>query len=162
MKSKFTILYLAAFALISLNSCSDTDEPAPVPYLSQVQNTECLSSGSRASEVEAHVSTTFEMRISSRTAECLFRSLSYPCDFGMVNVDLFFKDGVMTIVEYPSSDLANCLCKVDASFKINDLPKGSFILKIYRGNSKGEYNKDYPMLTEVIEVKKGTYIFPYK
>ena len=163
MKLQLTIIFvIASFMLITLGSCSSTEDLASrYPYLSQLKNTECL--GSRAADIEADndVTPTFEIRISGKTAECFFKSLEYPCDFEKVNVKVFYENGTIKIVEYPSSDLADCICDVDATFKIEELPEDSFILKIFRANTKGEYNNNYPTLTETIKVKNGSYIFPY-
>ncbi len=157
MKSRNSI-YLATLMLITLSSCSGTEELVSKPYLSDLNHTGCLNTRSSLDFEEC----TFEMIISGNTADCFFKSLEYPCDFEKVNIDFSYNEDTLTVVEYPSSNAANCLCNVDASFRIEDLPKGNIILKIYSADTKGQYNKEKPVLTEMIEVKNGTVRFPYK
>lgn len=161
MKLRTDIMCAAAVALAALASCSSTEDLASrFPYLSQIENTECLNS--RAIDDDTNGGrTTFAMRISGTFAECCFKGLAYPCDFRNVNVEVSYHDGIMTIIEYPSSDMADCLCEVDASFVIEDFPADRFILKIYRGNTKGHYDKVNPILTQVVDPKKGYLKFPY-
>ncbi|MDE6231335.1 MAG: hypothetical protein K2M37_06915 [Muribaculaceae bacterium] len=163
MKPRFTVIFvIASFMLITLGACSSSEDLIPSsPHLSQLQNTGCLDSGFGDFETENDDFSTFEMKIEGKTAECFFNSLKYPCDFENVNVIVTYENETMTIIEYPSSDLADCICDVDVSFQIEDLPEGNFILKIFRANTNGEYNKDYPKLTETINVKDGSYNFPY-
>lgn len=163
MKMRLDLLYVAAVMLIAMNSCTSTEElTTTYPYLSQLRNSECLHSRANDDENTYVSPTIFEIRILGRTAECSLKSLQYPCDFENVNVDVSYNDGVMTIIEYPSSDMADCICEVDASFKIEELPEESFQLEIYRGNTEGLYDKNYPMLSEIIKPVNGVYVFHYK
>lgn len=101
------------------------------------------------------------MKITGNTAECVFKSLQYPCDFEKVNVEVSSNNRTIKVIEYPSSDLADCLCEVDATFNIEDLPGDSFILKIYRANTQGEYDPEKPTLEKVIEVNNCFLLFQY-
>ncbi len=162
MKLRTDIMCACVVALSALSSCSSAgDLILRYPYLSQLSNTECLNSRSDGNDDYYRRRTTFEMNISDNTAKCSFKALYYPCDFEKVNVDISYADGILTIVEYPSSDMADCICEVDTSFNIEDLPGSKFLLKVYRGNTDGQYNKDYPILSEIIEVRDGVVIFPY-
>lgn len=153
---------MASGLLITLMSCSTTESLTPnYPYLSQLANTPCLNSKASGLEYVIDNSTTFEMKITDTTAECVFKSLQYPCDFEKVNVDISYDNGTITVIEYPSSDLADCLCEVDATFTIEDIPRNSFILKIYRANTQGEYDPDKPTLEKLIEVKNCFLLFQY-
>ena len=82
---------------------------------------------------------------------CRFNSLQYPCDFGKVNINVSYSNKTLTIVEFPSSDQADCLCEVDASFVIENLPDVDFIIKVYHGDTFGNYNADKPKF--VIDTK---------
>lgn len=158
MELQRNFLYAAACMLTGLCSCSSTENlTSHYPYLSHLSNTECLNSRAINDEESNDGDTYFEMKITGNTAECLFKSLMYPCDFEKVIVDVTYNDGIMTIVVYPASGgMADCLCEVDTNFNIEELPEGSFILKIYVGNAEGKYNKDYPIITETIKVENGT------
>lgn len=160
-KLKFRIL-AALFTIISLGSCSSSEDlVSRYPYLSQLSNTPCLNSRSSGDESDNDVHATFEIKINGNTAECAFKSLDYPCDFGKVNIEVSYDESIITVLEYPSSDMADCICDVNATFTIENLPKDNFILKIYRCNSSRKYNNDTPTLNEVIDVKNGKVIFPY-
>lgn len=158
MKLRTNIFYAAAFMLTVLSSCSSSESlSSHYPYLSHLSNSGCLNSRAIDDEENNEGDAYFEMKITGNTAECLIKSLKLSCGFGAVNVDVSFKDGIMIIVAYPASDvMMDCLCTVDTNFNIEELPEGSFVLKVYRGDSEGEYNKDYPLINEVIKVENGT------
>lgn len=162
MKLRTNIFYVAVFMVAALSSCSSTEGlSSHYPYLSQLSNSKCLNSRALDDEESNDTDAYFEMKITGNTAECLIKSLKLTCGFGLVNVDVSFNDGIMTIVVYPASGvMMDCLCEVDTNFKIEELPEGNFILKLYNGYGEGEYNKDYPMITEVIKVENGTVTFP--
>lgn len=116
MKTLISILLI-----FTLSSCSSAEDIAlQHPYLSQLNNTECLNSKdidfSQSRSEDSNGS--FEMVFDGNTAKCKFTSLEYPCDFEKVNVNVFYSEGVLTIVEYPSSDKVDCRCEIDASFLI--------------------------------------------
>lgn len=149
------ILYTIVLALpiIILASCSSAEEAiSPNPELYQLSNTECLpytvrSNGAPGSDGDEQLGqSTFQMNFGDdpSTCDCKFNSLDYPCDFGKVNIKISYADGTLTIVEYPSSDMADCRCPVDAAFSIKNLPQGEFRLKIYRGDTSGKYNPGKP------------------
>ena len=50
----------------------------------------------------------------------------------------------MILIEYPTADKADCRCEIDASFIIENIPQNDFILKIYHGDTHGNYNIDNP------------------
>lgn len=163
------LLYLSAIiALIAtsnvLGSCSSAEETIlKQPYLSQLNNTECISHTRteaflrRADESKC----TFEMIFEGSVAKCKFTALDYPCDFGKVNINVSYEDGVLTIVEFPSSDEADCRCETDATFTIINAPEKDFILKIYHGDTTGKYNKDSPRYSGTINVKDHSINIPY-
>lgn len=165
MKTSINNLWLIFAVFIAVcTSCSSTEDTiVKQPYLSNLTNTGCLNDlfapalQTRGFDAE----TTFEMIFEGSTARCKFSTLVYSCDFGKVNVDVTFEDGVMTIVEYPSSDQADCICETDATFTIQDMPTEDFILKIYRGTTTGEFNPDRPQYSGVVRIKDGSFIIPY-
>lgn len=151
-KALCRIVAISALIII-LSSCSSVEELiAHNPQLYQLQNSECLTAyadGENYIDGEDNVQYgygTFQMlyREDLTTCDCKFNSLNYPCDFGKVNVDVHFSNGILTIVEYPSSDMADCKCQVDASFTIKNLPLEDFQLKVYHGDTSGKYNPDKP------------------
>ena len=165
MKLQLTINFvLASLMLISLESCSSAEETIlKQPYLSHLNNTECISHP----DVEAlqsredGVKGTFEMILEGSIATCKFTSLDYPCDFGKVNVNVLFKNGILTIVEFPSSDEADCRCETEASFSIMNIPDKDFILKIYHGNTTGKYNEDSPIYSGTVRIDDKSITIPY-
>lgn len=170
MKLQFIVFsVITSLIVVPLASCSSSEDLlACNPSITQLTSSGCLITNSGLNDRlddegadKLFCNTTFEMRITRNDAECSFKSLEYPCDFEKVNVEVFFEDKTLTIIEYPSSDMADCRCKVDANFNIKNIPSDSFELKIYHGNTNGEYNKNLPKLLEVVHVMNGSVIFPY-
>ncbi len=58
----------------------------------------------------------------------------------------------MTIIEYPSSDTADCRCEIDAFFTIANIPQNGFILKIYHGDTEGNYDVDNPKYVGYVNI----------
>lgn len=67
----------------------------------------------------------------------------------------------MTIVEYPSSDTADCRCEIDATFTIENIPHNEFVLKIYHGDTNGNYNKTALKYEGRINPAEGKIMIPY-
>ena len=157
--------FVTAFLIFMLSSCSSVEDVVSQrPYLSQLSNTECLNhkdidftQNSRSENCNG----SFEMIFVDDVAKCKFNTLEYTCDFWKVNVNVSFNDGVLTIVEYPSFDNATCLCEIDASFLIEKIPQQDFILKIYHGDTNGNYNKTTPKYVGRINPAEGKIMIPY-
>ena len=78
MKLHFTTAFAAAIMLITLSSCSSSERLASrYPYISHLNNTDCLDSRAIDDYNSDDIGTTFEMTISGNTAECIFKSLIY-------------------------------------------------------------------------------------
>lgn len=162
MKHLITLPVSAIAAIMVLASCTSTeDTPPAAPRLSSLNNTECLGFSPQSRSDNGYIGS-FEMILDGSAARCKFTSLLYPCDFGKVNVSVDYSDGILTIVEYPSSDFADCLCETNASFTIEDIPQNDFVLKIYRGAaSSGTYYEEYPMYTGKFSIREGALTIPY-
>ena len=98
--------------------------------------------------------TMFSICLEGNVAKCKFEDLIYACDFPPANVDLTTEGNNIYIVEYPSSDMADCLCTADVSFDIMNIESGEYCLYIYRGNEKGEHG-DNPRLKQTIVLKQN-------
>lgn len=154
MKRFLCYVVLMTVLILTLNSCSSVEELiSQNPQLYHLQNTECLTAYADCEDDSDDESNgqyrygTFQMtyRENPTICDCKFNSLNYPCDFGKVNIKITYSEGTLTIVEYPSSDTADCKCQVDASFTLKDLPLDDFQLKIYHGDTSGNYNPNKPM-----------------
>ncbi len=147
MKHLTIQLIVITVASVVSSSCSSTEDAViQNPYISNLGNTGCIShwdtdNAESRSEVNK---CSFEMLFEGQVTRCKFTSLVYPCDYEQVNVKVTYTDGTMTIVEYPSSDTADCRCEIDANFTIENMPQNIFILKIYHGDTNGNYNKTTP------------------
>lgn len=164
MKLFIKLQFITIVLVLVFTSCSSTEEViSKNPYLSQIANTECLgiadTDAPQSRGNDTHGS--FEMIMDGTTARCRFMSLEYPCDFEKVNINISFNDGVLTIVEYPSSDEADCRCETDATFTINNLPDTDFILKIYHGDTKGNFNVASPKFSGRVRIADGSFSTPY-
>lgn len=164
MKHPIFTIFAMLLAFIALSSCSSMEDVAiQNPYISNLGNTGCLSHwDTDNAESRSDVNKgSFEMLFDEQGAKCKFTSLDYPCDYEQVNVKITYNDGIMTIVEYPSSDTADCRCKIDASFTIENIPQNDFILEIYHGDTQGNYNKATPKYEGRVKQTDGKIIIPY-
>lgn len=154
---------LSIIAILTLSACSSVEDITyNYPYISNLTNTECLSSHTDTYNRDSDTGNgTFEMTLKERTGICRFTSLDYPCDFGKVNIKVSYADGVLKIVEYPSSDNADCRCETDASFIIENIPDNDFILKIYHADMNGKFNENNPTYTGKVNLVDGGLSIPY-
>lgn len=147
MKQLIIQLIAITLAPIVSNPCSSMEDTViQNPYISNLENTDCISHWDTDNAESRSVVNkgSFEMLFEEQVTRCKFTSLVYPCDYEQVNVKVTYTDGTMTIVEYPSSDTADCRCEIDANFTIENMPQNIFILKIYHGDTNGNYNKTTP------------------
>ena len=164
MKHLTIQLIVITLASIASSSCSSMEDALiQNPYISNLENTGCIShwdtdNAENNSEVNKG---SFEMLFEGQVTRCIFTSLVYPCDYEQVNVKVTYNDGAMTIVEYPSSDTADCRCNIDASFTIENMPQHDFILKIYHGDTEGKYDNETPKYVGRINPIEGKIIIPY-
>lgn len=164
MKQFVKLAPMVILLIFIMLSCSSVEEVTlQHPFLSQLSNTECLSSKdidlSQSSDESSNGS--FEMVLVGDVAKCKFTSLEYPCDFGKVNVRVIYHEDVLIIVEYPSSDNADCRCEIDASFLIENFSQQDFTLKIYRGDAKGIFNPNMPKYDGKIYLHDNKITIPY-
>lgn len=164
MKHLTIQLTVITVASVVSSSCSSTEDAViQNPYISNLGNTGCIShwdtdNAESRSEVNK---CSFEMLFEGQVTRCKFTSLVYPCDYEQVNVKVTYTDGTMTIVEYPSSDTADCRCEIDVNFTIENMPQNIFILKIYHGDTNGNYNKTTPKYEGRINPADGKIRIPY-
>lgn len=133
------------------------------PYISNLGNTGCLShwNADNAESRREVNQGSFEMLFEGQIAKCKFTSLDYPCDYEQVNVKIAYNEEVMTIIEYPNSDKADCRCEIDASFTIENMPQNDFILKIYHGDTEGNYDVDNPRYVGYVNISNNKISFQY-
>lgn len=153
----------AILSVLLLASCSSSEDNAiettVSPTVALLSDAGCLNgrsdmnAASRADEADG---CTFEMALDGTVAQCKFTNLVYDCNYGKVNVKVSFKDNVLSIVEYPSDEGVDCLCRTNAEFTINDIPDKDFTLKIYAGETAtGKYNAANPRYAGRVVVKDG-------
>lgn len=164
MKHLTIQLIVITLASIASSSCSSMEDAViQNPYISNLANTGCIShwdSDNTESRSEDN-NGSFEMLFDGPLSRCKFTSLEYPCDYEQVNVKVSYNDGTMTIVEYPSSDTADCRCEIDATFTIENMPQNNFILKIYHGDTNVNYNKTTPKYEGRINPAEDKIMIPY-
>ena len=164
MKQLIIQLIAITLAPIVSSSCSSMEDTfIQNPYISNLENTGCISHwDTDNAESRSDVNKgSFEMLFEGQVTRCKFTSLVYPCDYEQVNVKVTYTDGTMTIVEYPSSDTADCRCNLDASFTIENIPQNEFVLKIYHCDTNGNYNKTTPKYEGRINPIEGKIMIPY-
>lgn len=164
MKHLTIQLIVITLASIASSSCSSMEDAViQNPYISNLENTGCIShwdtdNTESRSEVRRG---SFEMFFDGQAAECRFISLDYPCDFWKVNVRTIYSTGTLTIIEFSTFDEAACRCEVDASFTIENIPQNEFVLKIYHGDTNGNYNKTTPKYEGRINPAEDKIMIPY-
>ena len=165
MKHPIILIIAINLAAIALSSCSSMEDAVMQnPYISSLENTGCLShwdtdNAESRSEVNKG---SFEMLFEGQVAKCKFTSLDYPCDYEQVNVKIAYNEGGMILIEYPTADKADCRCEIDASFIIENIPQNDFILKIYHGDTHGNYNIDNLKYEGRINQTEGKIVIPYR
>lgn len=165
MKHPIIQFIAISLAAIALGSCSSMEDAVMQnPYISYLENTGCLSHWDTDNvESRGEINNcTFEMIFDGENAKCKFTSLEYPCDYGNVNLKITYNDETMIIIEYSSSDTADCRCEIDASFTIENIPQNDFILKIYHGDTHGNYNIANPKYEGRINQTDGKIVIPYR
>ena len=153
-------LFVLTGVALNMASCS-TEEPEEQP-LSEAYIASLMDSGCKEDVFDNYESKTwdnetqtmFSICLEGNVAKCKFENLIYACDFPPANVDLTTEGNNIYIVEYPSSDMADCLCTADVSFDIMNIESGEYCLYIYRGNEKGEHG-DNPRLKQTIVLKQN-------
>lgn len=153
----------AILSVLLLASCSSSEdnviENTINPTVSLLTDTGCLENRSdlgAASRADEADGCTFAMTLDGTVAHCKFTDLVYDCNYGKVNVKVSFKDNVLSIVEYPTEDGVDCLCRTNAEFTINDIPDKDFTLKIFAGQTgTGKYNAENPAYSGRVIVKDG-------
>lgn len=79
-----------------------------------------------------------------------------------MNVKIAYNEGGIILIEYPTSDKSDCRCEIDASFTIENIPQNDFILKIYHGDTHGNYNIDNLKYEGRINQTDGKIVIPYR
>lgn len=164
MKPPIIQLIAITAAFITLSSCSSMEDAVILnPSISNLGDTGCLSHrGADNVNSRGEIKNgSFEMIFEGQVARCKFTSLEYPCDYGRVNIMITYNDGIMTIIEYPDSDTADCLCETDASFTIENIPQNDFTLKIYHGDSQGNYDNTSPKYEGQIKICNDKLLIRY-
>lgn len=163
MKNHTKIQLLPVVTILALTACSSVEDITyNYPHVSNLANTECLNSYTDNFVIDRDSSHgTFEMTLKGTTAICKFTSLYYPCDYGKVNIKVSYDEGILKIIEYPSYDYADCLCETDATFIVENIPYNDFILKLYHGDTNGEFDDNNPKYTGKITFINGSLSTPY-
>lgn len=136
---------------------SEEEQPLSEAYIASLMDSGCkkeIFDNYESKAWDNETQTMFSICLEGNVAKCKFEDLVYACDFPPANVDLTTEGNNIYIVEYPSSDMADCLCTADVSFDIMNIESGEYCLYIYRGNEKGEHG-DNPRLKQTIVLKQG-------
>lgn len=158
MKRKELCVLSVLVCGLTLSCSSSEDAVLQKPSLANLTNTTCkdVAISAQADSEQDLPSTSLTMVKNGNELKCVLKDLQYPCDFQKVNVKVEVQGHDIVIVEYPTQDMADCLCYVDASFSIKDLEEGTYSLAIYRGEAAtGNYDKAYPLFSGTIKVEQG-------
>lgn len=148
MKALISTAVLAA--LLSMTSCASTEAVQTPVYLDETSSTPCLPEGRSADK--NRYTANLEIDMAEDGAHCRFMGLTYSCDFGKVNISATVEDSRIVIVEYPDSDMADCLCTTNADFVLKNLTPGRYQLILYTATPEGRYDENQPYFDELIHL----------
>ena len=104
--------------------------------VSGVMPTECLSFPSKGIETPD----TVVISVSEGVVYVEHRHLSVNCAFETVSVSLLMEGSTVKVTEYGMPDDANCVCEINNSFRIENLPRGVYTI-VVENCASGPYSQ---------------------
>jgi len=124
---KFLLLALAAAGVLSISSCEKEKEEKNLS-VSNINYTDCLSASKDTFSKDLSDADSIVYSYQSHTLYITHHNLLVGCGED-VHVDVQLINDTIRISEW-TDGYVDCVCKIDNSFQINDLEKGSYILNI--------------------------------
>lgn len=129
MKKHRLKLALAAFAavgMISTIGCKKEEEDSKNLTVSNISYTDCISGNKDTFSKDLSDPDSIVYSYQNHTLYITHHNLTVGCG-EEVHVDVQLINDTIRISEW-TDGYVNCICKIDNSFQINDLEKGSYIL----------------------------------
>ena len=122
---KFVMLTVTTAGLLSISSCEKEKEAKNLP-VSNISYTDCLSENKDTFSKDLSDADSIVYSYQNHTLCVTHHNLIVGCGED-VHVDVQLINDTIRISEW-TDGYVNCVCKIDNSFQINDLEKGSYIL----------------------------------
>ena len=120
---KIAVLVLASVGMLSISSCEKEKEVKNLS-VSNISYTDCLSESKDT--FSKNLSDSIEYSYQNHILYITHHNLVVGCGEEL-HVDVQLRNDTIRIAEW-TDGYVNCVCKIDNSFQINDLEKGSYIL----------------------------------
>ena len=125
IKIKFALMAVATVGMLSISSCEKEKEAKNLP-VSNISYTDCLSENKDTFSKDLSDADSIVYSYQNHTLCVTHHNLIVGCGED-VHVDVQLINDTIRISEW-TDGYVNCVCKIDNSFQINDLEKGSYIL----------------------------------
>ncbi len=125
LRLKTALLALAAVGMLSISSCKKEKEVKNLS-VSNISYTDCLSESKDAFSKDLSDADSIVYSYHNHALYITHHNLTVGCGED-VHVDVQLINDTIRISEW-TDGYVNCICKIDNSFQINDLEKGSYIL----------------------------------
>lgn len=122
---KISIVAVVLGIVVFVASCQkDSDERGP--YLSNFANTECGGHNDTIAAKQLGEDEEYVINVNDGVVNVTHVNWMVPCDFHDITVAFSYQSNSITINECCQGGLVNCICNIDNSFDINDLPAGTY------------------------------------
>lgn len=108
--------------------------------VSGVVSTECLPQEGHFSVKGIETPDTVAVSVSEGVVYVEHRHLSVNCAFERVGVSLLMEGSTVRVTEYGTPDDANCVCEINNSFRIENLPRGVYTI-VVENCASGPYSQ---------------------
>ena len=122
---KIAVLVLASVGMLSISSCEKEKEVKNLS-VSNISYTDCLSESKDTFSKDPSNSDSIEYSYQNHILYITHHNLVVGCGEEL-HVDVQLINDTIRIAEW-TDGYVDCVCKIDNSFQINDLEKGSYIL----------------------------------
>ena len=122
---KIAVLVLASVGMLSISSCEKEKEVKNLS-VSNLNYTDCLSESKDTFSKDPSNSDSIAYSYQNHILYITHHNLVVGCGEEL-HVDVQLRNDTIRIAEW-TDGYVDCVCKIDNSFQINDLEKGSYIL----------------------------------
>lgn len=128
---KTILLFLFAALTLSMTACKKTDTIAEDSFaVSNIVFSDCLQHHSSGEIKGLHNPDSISIDYHNGTIYVTHYNLIVNCGFENVNVNIDVASDTITILENGSPESADCMCEIDNSFEIKNVPSGSYTVII--------------------------------
>ena len=115
-----------AMAFYGCNKDENSSKEGDMPQVTKITRTSCGEHFSESNAKNLGEEERYDVRWDSGRVEVTHVNWEAPCDIHDVTVDVKVEGNVVTVNECGEGGFANCICKIDNRFYIENLPQGSY------------------------------------